>query len=147
MVIIEKEFFRLLRLWATLRLNGRLPSIKSPTFVIMQMMRLAQGAPDAEEESENVFAQKREVHIALSPEQVRENEQIASDLDAAFASKELPAIAKAVIRAKYFDHLEPEEIEQRLHLGRKTFNFHHYAAVFELRRIFNCIREKRELEY
>ena len=51
MVIIEKEFFRLLRLWASLRRKGRIPTVKSPTFVIMQMMRLAQGSPDAEEEA------------------------------------------------------------------------------------------------
>ena len=49
MVIIEKEFFRLLRLWARLRRKGRIPTVKSPTFVIMQMMRLAQGSPDSAE--------------------------------------------------------------------------------------------------
>lgn len=142
MVIIEKEFFRLLRLWARLRRKGRIPTVKSPTFVIMQMMRLAQGSPDAEEEA-NPFAEKRQPRITPSAEELRANEQVADDLDAAFASSELPMIAKAVIRARYFEHLEPEDIEQRLHLGRNTFRFHHHAAVCELKRIFDCIREKR----
>lgn len=146
MVNIEKEFFRLIRLWASLRRKGSLPTVKSPTLVIMQMMRLSQGAPDAENEGENVFAEKVHPRITPDAETVRENEQIAADLDAAYASKELPDIAKAVIRARYFDHLEPDEIEMRLHLGVKTFSFHHYAAVFELKRIYDCIRAKRVVQ-
>ena len=109
-------------------------SLKSPTYVIMQMLAMSPDAPDTEESKQPL------------PQTVSKWTDVdvlnAEIMDKAYSSDLLPSLSKEIIRLYYFQNRSPKVIEQRLQLGRFTFKYHKECAISDFAKL--CDRLKKE---
>lgn len=126
----NEEFEQKILRWSELRKRTGTPSLKSPTWVIMQMMKMNPDCPDTE--GSDGLTEKQAQVVTAS----KDDEVMACVMDEVYCSPYLPDTAKTIIRLYYFTKLSPKKIEERLKLGRWTFKFHHQHAITIFRGIY-----------
>ena len=126
--MIDPYFESRIENWARASRVGRVTQ-KSPTLVIMEMLRLQNGEGEDDESSPGEPKSEKG-----SPRQ-KPDAADAALLDAAYRSTYLSNLTKQIVRMFYVHGIPARSIETRLCLGFKTFPMHLENAVRQFQKV------------